>query len=93
MQSIDLKEAYLHVPIHLVHRQFLRFAFAGCHFQYKALPFGLLLAPQTFTKILATLEASLREWSVRLVCYLDDILILSSTTSQADQDRHLVIEA
>lgn len=91
MQSINLKEAYLHVPIHPAHRQFLRFAYADSHFQYKAIPFGLSLASRTFTKILAALVTSLREIPVRLVCYLDDILILSSSLAQADHNRLVVI--
>lgn len=46
LSSIDLMEAYLHVPILPAHRQFLRFAFRGFHYQYRALPFGLSSAPR-----------------------------------------------
>lgn len=93
MQSVDLKEAYLHVPIHLAHRQFLRFAYVGRHFQYRAMPFGFSLALRTFTKILAALAASVREVPVCMVCYLDDILILSSSMTQAERDRGTVIHS
>lgn len=41
LTSIDLTEAYLHIPILASHQQFLRFCYTGCHFQYRALPFGL----------------------------------------------------
>lgn len=54
------------------------------------MPFGLSSAPRTFTKVLAVLAASLREVPVRLVCYLDNILIFSSLASQADWERCLV---
>ena len=39
--SIDLKDTYFQVPIASHHRQFLRFAFQGCHFQFRVLQFGL----------------------------------------------------
>lgn len=73
--SIDLSEAYFHIPIWLAHRQFLRFSYAGHHLQYWTLPFGLPLAPCSFTKILAALIAHLRTVPARLQAYLDDILI------------------
>jgi len=43
--SIDLKDAYFHVPIKLKHRRFLRFAFEGKKYEYTRLPFGYALAP------------------------------------------------
>lgn len=91
MTSIDLKEAYLHVPIRPSHRRFLRFTYSNRHFQYRAMPFGLSSAPRTFTKLLATVAAFLRLHPIRVVCYLDNILILSSTRERAVVDLHTVI--
>ncbi|XP_061589562.1 LOW QUALITY PROTEIN: nucleolar protein 14 [Cololabis saira] len=48
--SIDLKDAYFHVPIHPDHRQFLHFAFQGHAYQFAVLPFGLSQAPRIFTR-------------------------------------------
>ncbi len=48
--TIDLKDAYFHIQVVRRHRRFLRFAFGGKAYQYKVLPFGLALAPRTFTK-------------------------------------------
>lgn len=50
MASIDLTEAYLHIPIQPDHHKYLRFCHNGRPFQYKALPFGLSSAPRVFTK-------------------------------------------
>nr|XP_056700805.1 zinc finger protein with KRAB and SCAN domains 7-like [Euleptes europaea] len=50
MAAVDLKEAYLHIPIHPLHRRFLCFAYAQEHFQFKALPFGLSSVPRVFSK-------------------------------------------
>ena len=38
--SLDLKNAYFHVPVRQVHRKFLRFAFMGVAYVYQCLPFG-----------------------------------------------------
>lgn len=93
LQSVDLREAYLHVPIHPDHRRYLRFEYAGQHFQYRAIPFGLSSAPHTFTKLVAVVAATLRPLPVRLLFYLDDILVLSSSASQAVRDMNLVLKA
>ena len=37
--TVDLKDAYFHVPIASHHQCFLRFAFRGWHFQFRLLPF------------------------------------------------------
>ena len=52
MGKIDLKDAYLTVPIYKKHRQFLRFKWRGQRYLFKSLPFGLATAPRTFTKLL-----------------------------------------
>ncbi|XP_044151545.1 nuclear pore complex protein Nup155 [Bufo gargarizans] len=75
LSSIDIQDAYLHVPIALSHQRFLRFAVGSLHFQFVALPFGLASAPRVFTKVLAPLVALLRARGVALVPYLDDLLI------------------
>ena len=48
MASIDLKEAYLQVPVHPDSRRFLRFVARGNVYQFSALCFGLSTAPQVF---------------------------------------------
>lgn len=46
MTALDLKDANFHIPVHPAHRQHLRFAFHGQHFQFKVLSFGTTTAPQ-----------------------------------------------
>ncbi|XP_061478779.1 uncharacterized protein LOC133382992 [Rhineura floridana] len=83
LASIDLKEAYLHVPICIAHRKFLRFAFGHQHFQYRAMPFGLSSAPRVFTKVLLILVAYLRTQGVHTYPYLDDLLIRAKSEELA----------
>uniref|UniRef100_A0A6I8RCF9 Tyr recombinase domain-containing protein n=1 Tax=Xenopus tropicalis TaxID=8364 RepID=A0A6I8RCF9_XENTR len=44
--ALDIKDAYLHVPIFPPHWKFLRFAIRNNHFQFTALPFRTHLSPQ-----------------------------------------------
>lgn len=60
LASIDLSEAYLHVPIALHHGKFLRFSYGTEYYQYRPLLFGLSAAPRVFTKILVTLVGNHR---------------------------------
>ena len=43
--SLDLEDAFFHVPIHPNFRKYLRFAFQGQVYQFRAMPFGLAKAP------------------------------------------------
>ena len=51
VSSIDLVDAYLHIPIHPSSRKYLRFCHRSQVFQFTSLPFGLATAPQVFTMI------------------------------------------
>ena len=76
MASIDLKEAYLQVPVHPASCHFLRFMFRDTVYQFKALCFGLSTAPQVFTRVMAPVTAILHSMGIRMRRYLDDWLVL-----------------
>ncbi len=77
--SVDLKEAYFHIQIAPHHRRFLRFAFEGTAYQYSVLPFGLALAPRTFSKCVDAALSPLGASGMRILNYLDDWLILAQS--------------
>lgn len=91
MASLDLKDAYFHVPIRESHRKFLRFSMDNRCFQYRALPFGLSTAPRVFTKVLAPVMAKLRFKGVTLHPYLDDILIRAQSRELLVRDLDMVV--
>ena len=64
MVSIDLKDAYLHVPIHPSSRKFLSFTAGGKACQFQVLCFGLSTAPQVFTRVMAPVTAFLHQLGV-----------------------------
>ena len=83
MTKVDLKDAYFMVPIHKEDRAFLKFLFKEKVYQFKCLPFGLACAPWVFTKTLKPLAAQLRQLGMRLIVYIDDILILAESKELA----------
>ena len=60
MTSIDIKDAFLTVPVKERHRILLKFMFEGKVYMYLVLPFGYTGSPQIFTKILKPILARLR---------------------------------
>ena len=79
--SIDLKDAYFHIPIHPASRDLLGFAFQGATYRFRALPFGLKPAPRVFTRVVSALAAHLRSQGLRLFTYLDDWLLVANSES------------
>ena len=73
--SLDLEDAFFHVPIHPNFRKFLRFAFQGKVYQFWAMHFGLAIAPRVFTKLMAAVGAHLGVHGVLLLQYFDDWLL------------------
>ena len=73
--SIDLKDAYFHVPMALSSRKFLRFVVEGTTYQFRALPFGLSPAPMVFTRVMGIVTSYAHRRAIRLHLYLDDWLI------------------
>ena len=92
LASVDLKDAYLHVPIHPDHRKFLRFSIDGVKFQWKVLPFGISTAPRVFTKVLSPVIAALRLRGVHIHPYLDDLLIRAGSFHQLQEAVHTTLE-
>jgi len=92
MTSVDLSDAYLHVPVHETYRKYMRINILGQTWQYRAMCFGLCTAPRIFTKLLQPVAAFLRERGVVLHRYLDDWLIRAPTFQQARSDTQLVVE-
>ncbi|KAJ1202338.1 hypothetical protein NDU88_006138 [Pleurodeles waltl] len=75
MVSVDLQDAYFHIPILKSHRKYLRFVVGSQHYQFAVLPFGLTSAPRVFTKVMSVVAAELRREGIAVFPYLNDWLI------------------
>lgn len=90
--SIDLKDAYFHIPIYPPHRKFLRFAFQGRMYEYQVLPFGLSLSPRVFVKCTEAAIAPLKRRGIRIATYIDDWLLLSESEIMGREHTRLAVD-
>ena len=84
---VDLRDAYLHVKLHKEDRKFVQYRYNGQLWQWRTLPFGHRDAPRFFQKLMVTAIANLRKQGLRLVVYLDDLLILGETEDNSAKWR------
>ena len=93
--NVDFTDAYLTVPMHPDSQKFIRFLLGDKTFQFTAMPFGLNLTPQALHKnheagCSLTKESGTR--GVRLIIYLDDILIIASSIETLNHHKTLAID-
>ena len=84
--SIDLSDAYLHIPIHPQSRKFLRFHHKGTTYQFTSLPFGLATAPLVFTSLVKEVKLLALKQDIHLHQYLDDWLIRATSQPEAQEN-------
>ena len=77
--TIDLKDAYFQIPIWRGHWRFLRFQSGDRTYEFMVLPFGISLAPRTFTRCMEAVLGPLRLRGLRVLNYLDDWLVCAQT--------------
>ena len=83
LTKLDLKDAYLTVPVHPGYQKYLKFHWQGQQWQFTVLPFGLNSAPYIFTKLMKPVVATLRKLGIRVVLYLDDMLLMANSQDRA----------
>ena len=89
VSSINMSDAYLHIPIHPNSRKYLRFCHRAQVFQFTSLPIRLAL--QVFTMIVKEVKLMALSRGLRLHQYLDDWLIRSQSQEEAQLNTQAVI--
>ncbi len=90
--TIDLRDAYYHIPIAAHDRRFLRFHVNGVTYQFRVLPFGSALAQRTFTKYVCVALEPLQHQGMLILSYLDDWLLCGQSQHQVQQlTRSLIL--
>ena len=92
VSSIDLSDAYLHIPIHPNSRKYLRFCYKSQVFQFTSLPFRLATVPQVFTMIVKEVKLMALSRGLRIHQYLDDWLIRSQSQEEAQVNTQAVVD-
>ena len=72
----NLKDSYFSVPQCMSSRKFVRFTWLENFYEFLCLCLGLGPAPRIFSKLLKIPIAPLTRLNIRLVIYLDDILLM-----------------
>ena len=91
MVSMDMKDAYFHIPIHEDSRPFLRFTFNNKVYQFRALCFGLSTAPQVFTRVLAPVSRIIHLAGFKVLLYLDDWLVIGSSKEEVLRAKSFIL--
>ena len=89
--KIDLKDAYFSLPLNPKSRKYVRFHWEKKIYQFICLCFGLGPAPRLFTKLMKVPVSILRRLNIRLVIFLDDILIFGSSMEEILMARDTAI--
>ena len=79
MASIDLKDTYLSVAIWEEHRKYLSFLWESTMYEFQCHLFRLSSTPRVFTKLLKPVLERLHHQGVRLIMYLDDMLLMAQS--------------
>ena len=92
VSSIDLSDAYLHIPIHPNSRKYLRFYLRSQVFQFTSLYFGLATVPQVFTMIVKEVKLMALSRGLRLHQYLVNWRIRSQSQEEAQVNTQAVVD-
>ena len=86
--TLDLQSAYTQVPMHPDDQHKTAFTTPFGLYEHRRMAFGLCNAPATFQRLMQT--AFREEMFSILLCYLDDVLVFSSTIAEQLQSLDTV---
>ena len=81
MCKLDLKD-YFSVPFEKNSRQFVCFRWSGNLYEFLCFCFGLGPAPRIFTKLLKVPMTVLRRINIKIITYLDDMLLIGHSLEE-----------
>ena len=90
--TVDMSDFYMHWHIRPKDRSKLRFMWEGVKCQCTAMPFGLAPAPRLSTKLFQPVLRALRAMGLRLVSYIDDILLMSRSVQGCLRQGQLLVD-
>ena len=91
MIKLDLRDAYYAVPLSQESQHLVKFLWKGTLYKFICLCFGIGPAPRVFSKLMKVPISVLRRLNIRLVIYLDDIIILGQTRWEIEVAKHTTI--
>ena len=89
--KIDLKDAYFAIPLSKQSSKCVRFKWSGNLYEFLCLCFGLAPVPKVFIKLLIIPIYLLRRINIRIIVYLDDMLLIGRTLQEIVTERDTLI--
>ena len=80
--ALDFQDGFYHIMVSRAFRPFLGFRYRGQNWRFRAMPFGLNVAPKIFTKIVSYAVLRLAREGIWCLPYLDDLLIVATSKEQ-----------
>ena len=90
--KIDLKHAYFHLKLAEQLKPFLRMEVAGDIYQFQAACFGLSTLPQIWMEVMKVFQKLWRKRGILCFIYLDDILVINSTSKGVERDIAFMLQ-
>jgi hypothetical protein len=88
--TVDLKDGFYHVPLRPEHRKYFGFAFNGKYYEWCVCPFGWNGSPYYFHKITREVVKFIRDNGIRVVMYVDDLILMSSYSTVTDHKDFII---
>jgi len=92
MTSLDIRDAFFHIPLHPDQKDLFRFRWDGEVYRFRAMPFGLSSAPRVFTKVMKPVVGFLRSRGVRCIIYLDDLLLIARSPEESREHTQMALD-
>ena len=89
---VDLTDAYYMVKLHESSRKYCRFIIDGIIYEYVALPMGLTCSARIFTRVALFIGGRLRKLGVRMVLYIDDLLVIARSREECAHHVQLLLD-
>ena len=86
MASIDISNAYHHIPIHPDYSKYLKFELGTVTYQYLTIPQGYRDSPRVFTKCLKPVLKHLREKGFVSSVYIDDFYVQGKDLTECEEN-------
>lgn len=92
MASIDLRDAYFSIPVHVNHQKNLIFLWKGTLYQFTCLPQGLGCSPRVFTKVMKPAFSYLRQRGHVSSGYIDDTCLQDDSYHLCRENVHATLK-
>ena len=89
--TMDLQDAYFHVPIDWHFHIYLAFIVDGRVYVFQYLPFGLSVAPWAFSRVIKPVKAHLHRLAILVSSYLDDFIFFHRSPDGLRQNLSVVM--